>query len=234
MNTRALFASMVVAACGASSALGYVQYTMTEGGFSPTWVQYTTHGVGSGGSGISFGQSSGGFPGEHRRFETQVNAPSLGQDYSAFYTSLLFANPYNPGAQGAIPQLTYREDFRTDSSVQLSGPVVRQGGNFYFAPVLTVSASNWTTSNLLALTASDFYLVTNNTSLAYGLDTSTNPDFSAAGGVIDFGVFRGSTSGPVPGGDGDSAIGYIDNPTITIPAPATLLALLALTPRRRR
>jgi hypothetical protein len=220
----------------APAASAYTQYTMTQAGFSPTWVQYTTHGVGTGGSGISFGQSSGGFPGEHREFDTAVNAPAAGQ-YSAFYISLLFANPYDPSTQGAIPQLTYREDFRTASSVQYSGPVVRQGGNFYFAPVLTVSAANWTSSNLLTLTASDFYLVTTNANLAYGLDTSVNPDFSGSGGVIDFGVFRGSTSGPVPGGDADSAVGFVDNVQITIPAPGVLGAMaigIAGLIRRRR
>jgi hypothetical protein len=134
--------------------------------------------------------------------------------------------------------LTYREDFRTDFSGQMSGPVVRQGGNFYFAPVLFVSASNWTSSNLLTLTASDFYLVTTNPMLPFGLDTSLSPDFSASGGVMDFGMFRGVSSGPVPGGSGDSANGYVDNVYITIPAPGAgacvMLGAAAVGGRRRR
>jgi hypothetical protein len=236
MTSRSSIAFLVAAALG-STAQGVVQYTMTQGGFSPTWAQYTTHSVGSGGSGISFGQTSGGNPDEHREFDTGCNAPGLGQDYSAFYISLLFANPYDLGTQGAVPQLTYSEDFRTGSSVQLSGPVIRQGANFFFAPVLTVSAANWTSSNLLTLTAADFYLVTNNPSLPFGLDASSNPDLSAAGGVIDFGVFRGSTSGPVPGGSADSAVGFIDNIAITIPSPgawALALGCMAGTIARRR
>jgi hypothetical protein len=232
---RTLLTCTATVVVSASAANAYTQYTMTQAGFSPTWVQFTQHTVGTGGSGITFGQSSGGNPGEHREFDTAVNAAAPGQ-YSAYYASLLFAGSYDLGTQGAIPQLTYREDFRTASSVQMSGPVVRQGGNFYFAPVLTVSAAAWTSSNLLALTASDFYLVTNNPSLAYGLDTSSNPDFSAAGGVIDFGVFRGSTSGPVPGGDADSAVGFIDNVVITIPGPGVgtvMICGLAAVRRRR-
>jgi hypothetical protein len=219
----------------APAANAFTQYTMTQGGFSPTFVQFTQHPVGTGGSGISFGQSSGGNPGEHREFDTQVNAAAPVQ-YSAYYLSLLFASPYDLSTQGAIPQLTYREDFRTASSVQVSGPVVRQGGNFYFAPVLTVSAANWTSSNLLTLTASDFYLVTNNANLAFGLDTSMNPDFSAGGGVVDFGIFRGATSGPVPGGDGDNAVGFIDNAQITIPGPGVMgvVGCGVLMNRRRR
>ncbi|HYE63097.1 MAG TPA: hypothetical protein VD997_13965 [Phycisphaerales bacterium] len=233
---RTALTCAVAVALVAPVANAYTQYTMTQAGFSPTWVQYTQHFVGTGGSGISYGQTSGGNPGEHRAFETAVNAAAPGQ-HSAYYISLLFANSYDPATQGAIPQLTYREDFRTATSIQYSGPVVRQGGNFYFAPVLVASAANWTSTNLLTLTASDFYLVTNNANLAYGLDTTVNPDFSAAGGVIDFGIFRGSTSGPVPGGGGDSAVGYIDNAQITIPAPAVMAVVgcgLLMSRRRRR
>lgn len=239
MRGKVLLAACALAGAAVSSvAHGYAQYSMTQAGFSPTWSQLTFHSVGPSGTGITFGQSSGGNPGEHRRFETASPAPGMGQDYAAFYLSLLFTGPYDLGTQGAIPQLTYREDFKTDSGAQMSGPVVRQGGNFFFAPVLTVSAANWTSSNLLTLTASDFYLVTTNPMLAFGLDTSMSPDFSAGGGVIEFGMFRGSASGPVPGGGSDAAIGYTDNVYITIPGPGAgacvVLGAAMLTGRRRR
>ena len=230
-------ASMCVVAGLAAHADAYFQYSMTQAGFSPTFAQYTALQTGFGGSGISYGQTTGGNPLEHRRFETANAAPTLGQDYTAYAVSLLFAGPYDPTTQGAISQLTYREDFRTEISVQTSGPIVRQGGNFYLAPVLTVSASNWTSSNLLTLTASDFFLFTASTSLSQGLDPNINPDFSATASPLEFGVFRSSNSGPVPGGGADSAIGYMDNAFITIPAPATgftALILAAATSRRRR
>ena len=236
MSLRPIVLALLLGAGTAATAQGYVQYVMTQAGFSPTWSQLTQHYVGPSGFSISYGLTTGGNPTEHRAFETQCPAPLPLQDYSAAYCSLLFTGSYDLGTQGAIPQLTYREDFRTDTSVQMSGPVVRQGGIFYFAPVLTVSAANWTSSNLLTLTASDFYKLTYNPMQAFGLDTSMNPDFSGAGGVIEFGMFRGSTSGSVPGGGGDLGIGYTDNVYITIPAPSGLVALglLPIVTRRRR
>lgn len=232
MAARTFALSALAALSIASGANAYYQYSMTQAGFSPTWSQFTQHYVGPSGFALSYGLTTGGNPTEHRAFETTCPAPIPTQDYSASYCSLLFTSGYDLGTQGAIPQLTYREDFRSDFGVQMSGPVVRQAGNFYFAPVLSVSAANWTSSNLLTLTAADFYLLTYNPMQPFGLDPSSNPDFSAAGGVIEFGMFRGVSSGPVPGGGSDNATAYTDNVYITIPAPASALLVLAALPRR--
>jgi len=100
---------------------------------------------------------------------------------------------YNP-ASGAISTIDVSLDKNitfTDSILNVpnatASALLEQNGNFYLDTVTgpALVQGTWQTVSATGLTASDFslYDLTTNT-----LDNTMHPDFSAAGGVIDFGL----------------------------------------------
>jgi hypothetical protein len=103
---------------------------------------------------------------------------------------------YNP-AGGAISTIDFSLDKNTtftDSILNVpnatASALLEQNGNFYLDTVTgpALAAGTWQTVSATGLTASDFslYDLTTNT-----IDSTMHPDFSTAGGVIDFGLRTG-------------------------------------------
>lgn len=147
---------------------------------------------------------------------------------------------YNPGS-GAITQINYSEDSKNfvnqGGNGQGSGCVIVQGGRTYLQrnPILVMpysGYSNWTANPAGGLVASDFYEI----DIAGNIFAGNNPDFSISGGVMQFGFWRGNSSGNVTSGTFNTECG-IDNWRVeVIPSPsgAAALAGAGLFAMRRR
>lgn len=131
---------------------------------------------------------------------------------------------YNPSTQGAITSIDFSLDRYTTftaGTVVLSnataGVLLEQGGNFYLDSLVgpAFSAATWQTVATTGLTASSFCLYSFATNAAP--DCTQNPDFSASGGVIDFG-FRAGLGHSNALGTGTLDSNY-DNLSVTINAP---------------
>lgn len=149
---------------------------------------------------------------------------------------------YNPSSQGAITSINYSEDsinfVNQGGNGQGSGLAIIQGGNTYILrnPILVMpyaGYSTWTANPAAGITASDMWMIDNAGNLFSGL----NPDFSITGGVMQFGFWRGNSSGSASSGVFNSECG-IDNWSVTlIPAPGVTALLgmgLATMARRKR
>jgi hypothetical protein len=148
---------------------------------------------------------------------------------------------YNPGS-GAITQINYSEDSKNfvnqGGNGQGSGCVIVQGGRTYLQrnPILVMpfsSFSNWGANPAPGLVASDFWEI----DIAGNLFAGNNPDFSISGGVMQFGFYRGNSSGTLSSGVFNSECG-IDNWRVdVVPSPSGAAALAGaglLAMRRRR
>ena len=137
---------------------------------------------------------------------------------------------YNPSTSGAISSINFSQDKYvtfTDGVVALSNisgsALLEQGGNFYLDTITGPSLVKGTWQNISAsgLTASSFclYSFTTNTQ-----NCTQNPNFSATGGVIDFGFRTGlGYTNALGTGSFDS---YSDNLSYTVtptPEPSNLL-----------
>lgn len=148
---------------------------------------------------------------------------------------------YNPGS-GAITAINYSEDSKNflnqGGNGQGSGCVIVQGGRFYLQrnPILVMpysNFSNWAPNAAPGLVASDFWEI----DLAGNLFAGNNPDFSISGGIMQFGFWRGNSSGTLSSGTFNTEAG-IDNWRVeVIPAPSAMMAMalagLVATRRRR-
>ena len=125
-----------------------------------------------------------------------------------------------------------------NGNVQGTGLLLVQGGATYVmrsSPALVMpnpSHTNWAPNAASGLVASDFHELTS----AGTLVSSSNPDFSAAGGILQLGFWRAGSSGTFVGMDFRDA--GIDNWRVEIvPSPAGTAALVAgslIVIRRRR
>jgi hypothetical protein len=116
---------------------------------------------------------------------------------------------YDPAVSGAITTLDYSEEARvlsTEFSTYggSSGPALRQGGFVYAVSVgsavplrddpMGALPSPYKNISFSGLTAANFGRVTG----ALSIDFGSNPDFSASGGLIEFGYVRNNShTGPV-------------------------------------
>ncbi len=128
---------------------------------------------------------------------------------------------YNPQTQGAIASIDYAEDsILIDGSGDGlgAGPALVQNGKSYIGPEHVTPSFLWTHFTNTNLKASDFDRLLPvsqwSANAATITDPTQHPDFSANGVPIQFGFWRGNTTGL--GGSGGSQIGGIDNWTVTI------------------
>jgi hypothetical protein len=195
-------------------------------------------GTGSTAQGLQF--LTGGNPNEYRRVRHQLlvtGAPFNGAVFSFHLNNNAF---YTPSTQGAITYIDYSEDsinFVSDTIVpgngQGSGLLILQNGKYYREqnPLLVMpysGYSSWTANPAPGLLATDFAEVT----LAGVINPLSNPDFSAAGSVMQFGFHRGNS-----GNSGYNTDCGIDNWYVNIvpePASVGLLALGGLVALGRR
>jgi PEP-CTERM motif len=175
---------------------------------------------------VSAGQvATGGNPGSYRQVVLAVgqNVPFVGNINKTY--------AYTPSTQGAITGITYNIDLITTNAQGASYfPLLTQNGVPYidvaFGAGASATSNGWLNHNLV-LNLPDFVRLTivNN---ALVLDSSSRPDFSAAGSTINFGYEV--TAG---GGGFFTSITGIDNDPITltisplnpVPEPTNLVLL---------
>lgn len=237
-KTTAIAATTALALCATSAHA----VTFFDGIFNnPDWSLTTITNAGGAGSSVgAFQMPVGGNPTQYRliRNNLQISAPNslvLGvhMNNTAFY---------NPSISGAITSINYSEDsinlVNQGGNGQGSGLAIVQGGNTYILrnPILVMpysGFSTWTANPAGGLVASDLWRVDN----AGNLFSGQNPDFSASGGIMQFGFWRGNSSGGISSGVFNSECG-IDNWSVTIiPAPSAAMALAlggVFASRRRR
>ncbi len=237
LTRSVLTASLLLTATGSAGA----STVFFDGIFNNSdWTMTTiTNAGGAGSFANAFQMPVGGNPLEYRiiRHHLVINGTN-----SALFSVHMNVNAfYSPGTQGAVSLINYSEDSRNflnqGGGGQVSGLAVIQGGTIYIQrnPLLTMpfsGFSNWAPNPAPGLLAADLWELTPTGML----NALSNPDFSAAGGTMQFGFYRGNSSGTLSTGTFDTECG-IDNWRVeVIPTPGALgaLALGGLLAARRR
>jgi hypothetical protein len=150
---------------------------------------------------------------------------------STTFTALINNNwNYDPSTQGAIEGINFSLDkeVATDFSIgSITAPaVIEQGGNFYVDFIFGVPIGNvYQTITGTNLQASDFGLYDFSTGT---FNAAINPDFSATGGDISFGVGNRQNSGIVLGAATTNV--FFDNVSwniVNAPEPGSYVLLAA-------
>jgi hypothetical protein len=130
-------------------------------------------------------EATGGNPGGYRWMKNDHSDPSK------IAVRHLFNSGYDPGIEGPVSHIDYREDsilLDQGTAGTLNGTfVVVQSGTVYIADIGNISSAAWSTVSRSSLTPSDF--------------TPAGLDFSAAGGAMQFGYVRSSFTTDQYGGD---------------------------------
>ncbi len=182
--------------------------------------------AGLGGSSTAAQAATGGNPGSYRNVTDALNAAPPGSNTTVLSTSIYTPFTYNPAVSGPIGALSYSEDAECTGGCfgagQSTGPAVQQGGNLYIlnSQLITGPGLTWANHSLSGLTSADFSIVSVTPTTIF--DNSQHPNFSAAGGPIQFGFFRANSTGFNLGGYTLSA--GIDNWQITIAAGSSAAA----------
>ncbi|MFG0260056.1 MAG: hypothetical protein ACF8LK_06855 [Phycisphaerales bacterium JB041] len=224
--------ALLVSAVGLLASASSANVIISDGVFAPADWSLISIDVGGNGSTTTVSQQlTGGNPNEYRRvFNSVASTPN-----SAIWgLHLYLPSSYDPSNQGVVSSVCYSEDailFAGAGSGQASGMLIEQSGKYFVGPSHATAFASWTNISDPVLLQSNFSEINPGSG---ALNAFSNPDFSAAGGVMQFGFFRAnSTSGGAYTRDGG-----IDNWSVCIvPAPGSA-ALLAgagcLAMRRRR
>lgn len=204
------------------------------------WTLNTITNAGGAGSFVNaFQMPVGGNPNQYRIIRNNLQINGVNSAVVGVHMNVLYS--YNPSSSGAITAINYSEDsinfLNQGGNGQGSGLAIIQGGVTYIQrnPILIMpfsGFSTWTANPAPGLVASDLWEITNTGTLISG----NNPDFSASGGPMQFGFWRGNSSGTLTSGQFNTEAG-IDNWRVEIiPAPgaAGVLALAGLGAARRR
>lgn len=239
MSTRLLASASAFALLSAASAHASIVYF--DGVFAAaSWTSSTlTNADGLGSTSLETQILTGGNGNEYMRIELNLVASAPGG--GVFSLNKRLGATYDPGTQGAITSIDYSEDSKnfmpaSSGNIQGTGLLIEQGGKTFIQrnPVLVMpnpTFAEWASNLAPGLVASDLWELTNTGQLI----SSSNPDFSAAGGVMQLGFWRGGSSGNFVGTDLRDA--GIDNWRVEIiptPASASLLLLGTLASVRRR
>ena len=233
----AIAASSLVLLAGSSSAS---IATYFDGIFQPSdWNELVITNADGIPSTTAVSQSLvGGNSNEFRRINLSLTATAPGG--SVWSLSINNNAFYNPSTQGAITFIDYSEDsinfLANSGNGQGTGLLVLQGGSIFVQrnPLLVMpqpAFTNWAPNAAPGLVAADLWELNPNGLL----NQFSNPDFSASGGVMQLGFWRGASSGNFVGTAFREA--GIDNWSVRIvPAPASvaLLGIAGLTASRRK
>lgn len=230
----------VIGASLAAASPSFAVTTFFDGVFNdPDWtltVITNANGVGSFSQGNQF--LTGGNPNEYRRVRN--NLVASGSNAAIFGFHMNVNAFYDPSNQGAISSILYSEDsinFISNTIIpgngQGTGLAILQGGKYFRlqTPALVMPYTNfstWGPNNAPSILATDMWEVTPSGTLL----SNSNPDFSASGGVMQLGFWRGNSGN----GSYNTDCG-IDNWHVQIvPAPgaAALVGLGGLLISRRR
>lgn len=238
-TTRNITAA-ALALTAASAAHASVSYF--DGVFNPSnWNEITITNAGGAGSVTTASQAIfGGSPNEFRRIDMNLIAGTPGA--AVFSLNVNNLASYDPTTQGAVTSIDYSEDsinlLAGSGDGQATGLLIVQNGIIYIQrnPILAMphpTYADWAQNAAPGLVASDLWEIMGN-----GLfDSTSNPDFSATGAVMQLGFYRGASSGNFTGQAFREA--GIDNWSVrVVPTPASLgllapAGLLAFSRRRR-
>lgn len=240
-RTSTLLVAAAIGAAAITSSANAV--TFLDGIFNnPDWTLTTITNAGGAGSFTNgFQMPVGGNPNQYRIIRNTLVVNGAGSAIVGVHMNVTAF--YNPSG-GAISVINYSEDSKNflnqGGNGQGSGCAIIQGGRTYLQrnPILVMpyaTFNTWQPNVASGLVASDFYEIDN----AGNIFAGNNPDFSISGGTMQFGFWRGNSSGTFTSGTFNTECG-IDNWSVnivTVPAPGTIaLAGLGglLTARRRR
>jgi hypothetical protein len=213
------------------SAFGADASTLSDGTFANS--DWSLAIFSNSGSSVSAQQqSSGGNPDAYRQVVDSVNSAGGSVPYSEVIGASIYQPvTYNPLLQGPLALLNYSIDsFCGDScggEGQLVAFAVEQGGQVFWSAdsdFITGSLGIWKTTTASGLTASDFGLA----SSILDYDPTIHPDFSASGGILNFGFITGNSTPS----SGYSITARFDNfavnvPVLAVPEPPTWAVMLA-------
>ena len=150
--------------------------------------------------------TAGGNPGSARRVAlSPAAAPSPGTTSSA--VALLWRNEatHDPRSQGAITGIDFSQDHRAAPGPQFLALAVKQDGKYFFSASRYADSQSWTRFTEGDLTPASFYRTPADLSTQY----AEGPDFSATGLPMQFGLYRGASTGY--GGAGYTTVADVDN-----------------------
>jgi hypothetical protein len=176
--------------------------------FTNTDWELATEPSGNGGTVTAQQVRIGGFPGAFREVSITLNAPDAMNGSQAVGFSGKLTAIYSPQTAGAIASVDFGAFAKMLAGQGLGhrvGVALRQNGKLYYAftPANFTPELAFTAKEQDSLTAADF------SSLA-----DEHPDFSAAGGAIEFGFFN-ANSAPAGSTAGTRTVG-IDNWTVIV------------------
>ncbi len=205
----------------------------------PDWsVTMITNANAAGSSFSSTAPLIGGAPGQHRLIAHNLIA--TGPNATMATMHMRNGAFYNPATQGAITSIYYAEDSINFVGGQAgdgqgSGMAILQNGSFYMmrTSIITmpfITHSNWVSAGVSGLVATDFWEFDN----AGNLISSSNPDFSATGSVMQLGFWRGNSSNGNINTEAGLDNWYVDIRAVPAPGTLALLGLTTLATTRRR
>ncbi len=235
MNSKLLGAGAIALAASCAQATVYFDPNMADLDWSTIAI---TNAAGSASTFSYITSPTGGAPGQYR----QISHNLVAAGPNALIATLHMRNGtfYDPTSQGAIVSIDYAEDsinfvpFQSGDG-QASGLAILQNGAFYLMRTGIVTMpfathSNWVNTSVGGLVSADFWEIDN----AGNLISSSNPDFSGTGSVMQLGFWRGNSSN----GDINTEAGldnwYVDIRAVPAPGALALLGLTTLAATRRR
>lgn len=165
-------------------------------------------------------EMTGGNPGAFRKMTHILPHPGSGPDTTIEVTHIYLGETYDPSTQGAIDHLDYAEESKIipplpwEQAFSTPQVVLRQGGRTfrtYAIGLRFVANTTWEPGTLSNLTANSFFADDG---------SSDKPDFSSAGGPIEFGFsrfnIRTNTQPPIPANQDYVLEHGIDNWTVSV------------------
>ncbi len=202
----------ILIALTAGAAQGGEPITFTEDDFAPGSYTVETIQNGLGGIASLTQVAEGGIPGAFLEVQHDLPGGPSGEWCSnAVYTFVFPTDAtVDPSAIGGIAAIDCSIQSKciaveNTSCVQSQGLVLRQGGVLYVGALeVTNEGDEWAESSFAGLEAEDFldFVAAPSCEEFYG---DAKPDFSASGGPIELGIYRGNSSG-VGGADIETTI----------------------------
>lgn len=225
--------------CAAASA-GAQSVGYTQGDFvAADWNRTVLTDIGSANLGISLQNNANGNPGLFWQHDFSKAAPTGPDSANNATANINTTFTYDPGTSGALGGLAFTLDTRAISSTFSNGvagfvrAALMQGGTVFtvLSSDVAVGGSGWSTASWNFSAASNWGNL-----LPDGTGGGALPDFSAAGGLMQFG-YRFSLATTCTGANGCTAVSSIagvDNYSVTltpavtaVPEPGTYALMIA-------
>ena len=184
----------------------FVSRSFFDGDFSDAgWTLEPLFG-GNVGSVSTVQLATGGNPGSARRVTlSPAAAPATTATSSA--VAMFWRNDavHDPRSQGPIASLDFSQDHRAAPGPQFLALAIKQDGKYFLTSNRYADSQSWTRFTENELTPASFTRVSSDLSTQY----AEGPDFSATGTPMQFGLYRGASTGY--GGGGYTTVADVDN-----------------------